>query len=103
MVAYLLMRGDPEGYKEEVEKEEVRDDRIWAGWMEQRGSQLISLWWPAFFAVPYRDQWGWGGLSPAGEGRREGRAGTIIMKGWPTTEHVALRDLQKGGGGEDFQ
>ncbi len=35
----------------------------------------FSLWWPAFLAVPYRDQRGWGmGLSPVGEGRREGRA-----------------------------
>lgn len=35
MVAYLLMRGDPERWEEE--EEEVRSDRIWAGWRVEGG------------------------------------------------------------------
>ena len=59
--------------------------RIWAGY-DGEGSPLItrfSLWWPAFLAVPCRDQRGWGGdgvkpcrgRTEGKDGQREGRQG----------------------------
>lgn len=82
------------------------------------GSLLItrfSLWWPAFLAVPYRDQRGLGdGVKPlqgedgGQDGQREG--GAVVMQGRPTADRVAhiaplfirerIHDLQEGGGGD---